>query len=134
VLFDRGAAQVEASEHVGIGTNNVAELRAAIRALVVIAQYAGPAVPAVVCTDSAYTIGAITEDWQLKKNIPMVLAARMRHAALPLVTFKHVRGHAGVYGNEVADWLAWHARKVVLAGRGIKVPERKRPLPKEQTQ
>jgi len=116
-------AVVEASEYVGIGTNNVAELRAIRRGLFLATILVGQlghaierGVDIVVRSDSEYAIGAI--EWEHPRaNVPLINAIRAQlraifenHAGMVRVEWAHVRGHTGVEGNEIADWLAHVAR------------------------
>lgn len=90
-------------------TNNVAELAAVQRALM---EIANPHQQVEVCTDSQYAIGIVSDlSWVPKTNVELVNAIRADLALRPNVTFKHVPGHDGVYGNELADALAGVARK-----------------------
>jgi ribonuclease HI len=90
------------------GTNNTAELSAAIMALNSISpKYSGPVV---VRADSMYVINQAKGVWKVNANRELVLQLqelqRVRQA-----TWEHVRGHTGDWGNERADVLAGHARK-----------------------
>lgn len=110
------------ADNIGPGTNNRAELSAVWRAL----QEAPDMYTRIlVRTDSEYTIGSLTGDWSAEANAELIKAIRndlyWREATLsPListiparVTFEHVRGHAGIDGNEVADLLSKAGRKHV---------------------
>ncbi|KAG0707608.1 ribonuclease H-like domain-containing protein [Suillus ampliporus] len=104
----------------GDQTNNRAELIAIVRALEA-APFSQQ--PLVIKTDSSYSIqcfeswlpkwnmnGFRTANGQPVKNAELIryLAALLyaREKAGPKVTFKHVRGHIGIEGNECADRLA----------------------------
>lgn len=100
-------------------TNQRAELRALVMALFWILGNAGPEECFVVRTDSRYSINCVTvwvEGWKcngwltskrkpvLNRDLVEELYGLMKHAG-PRVSLEHVRGHAGVYGNEQADAL-----------------------------
>lgn len=153
ILVD-GVACVEASEFVGMGTNNVAELRAIRRGLFLADQLvhqfradvrdvavredivrevreAFPtAIPTnadevdamlgfdvIIHSDSEYAIASISEWDHPRANVEIIRAIRRQiddvydaHGGRVSVRWEHVRGHAGVMGNEIADWLAHVAR------------------------
>jgi ribonuclease HI len=97
----------EAYEYLGEATNNVAELTAVLRALEMIPD---SPLPAVIHTDSKYTIGVLTQGWKAKKNPELVArvkgAIQARKGSVRLV---YVPGHSGVPLNERADELAREA-------------------------
>jgi ribonuclease HI len=103
--------QVEVSEHIGVGTNNIAELSAIGRALDLVPD---PHRALVIYTDSGYAIGVLSKGWKAKANTALVAQLRARLAERSAVRFVHVRGHAGVPLNERADELA---REAVRTGR-----------------
>jgi ribonuclease HI len=104
VLVD-GDRRVEISEYLGVGTNNIAELTAVLRAL------AEPPVdrPMVIHTDSQYTIGVVQKGWKAKANQALVAELRAAVAARSNARLEYVPGHAGVILNERADALAREA-------------------------
>ena len=98
------------AENIGLGTNNVAELRAVWRAL--------QAIPRLDCdvlvrSDSEYAIGSLTKDWTSVANAELISSMRLDLSLRLRVRFEHVDGHAGHEGNEVADRLAKIGRKLV---------------------
>jgi len=73
--------------------------------------------PLVICSDSEYSIGVITKKWKIKKNIELIarIQTKVRAYGAP-VEFRHVKGHAGIVFNEVADNLAKRgARKEIVS-------------------
>lgn len=101
-----------------IQSNNRAELMAAIRAV----QIAPKSGQLVIHTDSRYTIDAVTgwiNGWRQKKwktaagnkvlNRDLIRRLDLELRTRPIrPTLQYVRGHSGVYGNEMADLLAVH--------------------------
>jgi ribonuclease HI len=101
----------EASQALGMGTNNIAELTAVGLALDLLdAAGVPPDAPAVVHTDSKYADGVLCRGWKAKANTELVAALRTRLAARPGVRLQWLAGHVGIAGNERAD---------VLANRGV---------------
>ena len=104
VLID-GKSRLEISEYLGVGTNNIAELTAVLRAL-----SAAPAgKPLLIYTDSQYTIGVLQKGWKAKANTELIAELRAALAARGLARLAYVPGHAGVLLNERADALAREA-------------------------
>jgi ribonuclease HI len=101
-----GTIKTEVSEHIGQGTNNIAELVAIERVLDTVTDKMRPLV---IHTDSAYAIGVLSKGWKAKANIPLIERVRERLAKRPGTTLVHVRGHAGIELNERADELAREA-------------------------
>lgn len=134
VLFAEGEVVLEASEHVGPGTNNVAELRAIRRGLFLAEQLVGLDTPVTVYSDSEYAIGAVSaRTWQLQRNVELVEAIRRQVDRFAFLRFVHVDGHAGIFGNERADWLAGEARRRHFAGLGITRRKKREPWPPPAT-
>jgi ribonuclease HI len=99
-------------------TNNVAELQAI--ELAVDAALADETMDVRIVTDSLYAVNCLTvwgrgwarNGWVTSKGTPPLNMGLIRRimdklaAVSPRVTFHHVRGHVGIYGNEQADALA----------------------------
>jgi ribonuclease HI len=142
-VFVDGRLCVEASEHVGDGTNQLAELRAIRRALWLarelltqhmLATGVGDDVPAVVVrTDSQYAIDMVfLQRYEPRAHAGLITAMRSQVAELQTATdvvFAHVEGHSGVFGNERADWLAGEARRRHLASKGVERRKKREPWP-----
>lgn len=96
----------ELSEFLGVGTNNIAELTAILRALQRVQDRSRPVR---IHTDSKYSIGVLTQGWKAKANRELVGEVKEALARIDDVTLIHVRGHAGVPLNELADALARRA-------------------------
>ena len=106
VVYDGDVVMLEASRHLGLGTNNHAELSAVRVALAITEPWRDR--PLVIRSDSLYTIGALTapcapDEW--RPNARLIGIIR-RALVGRVVSFEHVRGHAGDIGNERADQLA----------------------------
>ena len=104
VVID-GPKRVEISEYLGVGTNNIAELTAVLRALGEI----DAARAVMIYTDSQYTIGVVQKGWKAKANQELVAELRGALAGRPATRLSYVPGHAGVLLNERADALAREA-------------------------
>ena len=102
VLLD-GTTQTELSEYLGIGTNNIAELTAVLRA---VERVVDRTRAIVVNTDSQYSIGVLQKGWKAKANQELIARIRAELKTRPHVRLAYEPGHAGVAGNEPADQLA----------------------------
>ncbi|EJU05260.1 hypothetical protein DACRYDRAFT_19826 [Dacryopinax primogenitus] len=122
----------------GAQTNNRAELIALVRAL---ETDPDPAAPLILKTDSSYSIQCM-RDWlpKWRKNGFQTSKGPVKNKELLLylsylmeerpghIRLQHVRGHAGVEGNEIADRLA-------VAGAGLPdVEERDWAITKEEAE
>ncbi len=105
-------------EYAKLGTNNTAELNALNKALE-IASNVNCSTIIEICSDSKYSIDCITnwaygwksKGWKKKggeiKNLEIIKKAHFLFEELKdRVSIKHVKGHAGVEGNELADRMA----------------------------
>jgi ribonuclease HI len=107
VVLD-GKARRELGEYLGSGTNNIAELVAIERGLVLASEVAGGdrTRPLRVYSDSSYAIGLLEKGWKAKANQELVARIRKAVAIYPRLSFVKVAGHAGVPENERCDELA----------------------------
>jgi ribonuclease HI len=97
-----GDEYCEVSQFLGRGTNNIAELYAILVAMEMSGERAKPAV---IHTDSQFSIDMLTKNWKAKKNRELIAACRDAYRDLD-ITFVKVKGHAGIPLNERADDLA----------------------------
>ena len=108
-------------EYVKEGTNNTAELNALFKALEISANVNCQS-KIEICSDSKYGIECITnwaygwksKGWKKKggeiKNLEIIKKAHTLYEELKeKIVIKHVKGHAGVEGNELADRMAVYA-------------------------
>jgi ribonuclease HI len=93
----------ELSEYLGQGTNNIAELTAIQRALEMCPD---PGANIYLYTDSAYSIGVLTQGWRAKANQELIADVKSDLRRYPRLSLRKVAGHAGIFGNERADTLA----------------------------
>lgn len=143
VLFD-DVPVVEASEYVGAGTNQLAELRAIRRGLHLAELVAVQAYKAackedpetedfnwqdcadiIVHSDSDAALGVLfwhRDEWNVRAHAKLI-AAIVEQIATSFAKGEYVPGHQGVDGNEIADYLAHLARCRFLK----KPPEKKHP-------
>jgi ribonuclease HI len=113
VVYDGLVAVVEASVHLGNGTNNHAELGAVRVALWLCGESWLRARPLVVRSDSMYAITTLRAPYDTDTRAPngeLINTIRRRLHARGRVTLEHVHGHRGEPGNERADRLAGEAR------------------------
>lgn len=108
VLYDGDEVVLEASRHLGLGTNNHAELSAIRLALWATTFEPFAARALLIRSDSEYAIRMSTGRLPLDPERPN---ARLIHIIRRLmarrsVSFQHVNGHSGIAGNERADFLA----------------------------
>ena len=108
--------------YVEVGTNNIAELNALYKALQLCE--ANPDYPNTIFSDSKYSIDCIctwaygwkAKGWTKKggeiKNLELIKSAHLLYEKIKNnITIKHVKGHAGIEGNELADRMAVHTIK-----------------------
>ena len=103
VLLEWRGQVKEVSRFLGEGTNNIAELTAIEVAL---ESVKNKAVPVRIHTDSAYSIGVLSQGWKVKANQELVARIQLRMRDFPDLVFVKVRGHAGDPRNERVDQLA----------------------------
>jgi ribonuclease HI len=103
VVIVDGERKTEISEFLGDGTNNIAELTAILRGL---ERVEDKSRPVVVYSDSAYSIGLLTQAWKAKKNVELVEQLRATCREFKDLRFVKVAGHAGIPLNERVDQLA----------------------------
>jgi ribonuclease HI len=101
----------EISEYIGEGTNNVAELRAILRAIVELREDERDRTIHLY-TDSGWSLGVLIGGWKAKKNVPLIDKIKARLPEFPKLELLKVRGHAGQDGNEEADALATKAVRI----------------------
>jgi len=105
------------------GTNNTAELKALYKALL-LADEIKTEEKVMILSDSKYSIDCISTwayGWKAKgwtkktgeiKNLDLIKNAHNLYEQIKnKIILKHVKGHSGVEGNELADRMALHAIK-----------------------
>mgnify|MGYP005991391665 FL=1 len=108
---------------VEMGTNNIAELNALYQALIIAKQTSSKNI-ITIYSDSKYSIDCITtwaygwksKGWTKKggeiKNLELIKKTHELYERIKdLIEIKHVKGHAGIEGNELADRMAVTAIK-----------------------
>ncbi|PRP94906.1 ribonuclease HI [Enhygromyxa salina] len=101
----------EISEYIGEATNNVAELRAILRAIEELHEDERERTIHLY-TDSGWSLGVLIGGWKAKKNVPLIDKIKARLPEFPKLELLKVRGHAGQDGNEEADALATKAVRI----------------------
>ena len=110
-------------DFVQMGTNNIAELNALYQALIIAKQTSSENI-ITIFSDSKYSIDCITTwayGWKAKgwtkkggeiKNLELIKKTHELYERIKdLIEIKHVKGHAGIEGNELADRMAVTAIK-----------------------
>lgn len=130
VLYEGDTIVCEASRHLGLGTNNHAELSAIRIALYMTSfdPFAGRDL--LIRSDSEYAIWMSTGRRPLDPDRPNARLIHIIRRALVgrSVRFEHVPGHAGIPGNERADELAGLARLRPFGGPKPKKVRAPKPL------
>lgn len=92
----------------GEGTNNMAELSAILGALEAL-DPGDQQAPIHLYTDSAWCLGVLIGGWKAKTNLALIQAIQEKMQLFTQLEMLKVRGHAGIPGNEEADYLATRA-------------------------
>jgi len=108
ILFRFGEHEKELSRHIGIATNNIAELEAIRTALL---ELKTTKKPVRIFTDSSYAHGVLTLNWKAKKNPELINRIKKTMTSFSNLKLVKIKGHAGHAGNERADSLATRAVK-----------------------
>jgi ribonuclease HI len=114
VLMCFGDHEKEISRHIGMATNNIAEIeaiRAGLSALKV------THLPVRIYTDSSYALGVLTKAWRAKKNEDLIQKTKTLMTGFKDLKFYKVKGHAGIEGNERANQLATGAISSAASGK-----------------
>ncbi|MCX5743676.1 MAG: ribonuclease HI [Proteobacteria bacterium] len=106
VVVVDGAETREISEYLGEATNNIAELTAILRGLSSVAVEHRKDRPVIVYSDSAYSIGLLSQNWKAKANVELVAALRAVTKTFKDLRFVKVLAHSGIPLNERVDQLA----------------------------
>lgn len=112
VVIVDGGETTELSEFLGPGTNQTAELTAILLGLTKLGQRERPVI---VYSDSAYSIGLLSQGWKAKANVELVEKLRAVCREFADLRFVKVAGHAGIPLNERTDQLVGEA---IRRGRG----------------
>ena len=114
VVLRFGSHKKEISRHIGIATNNVAELTAIKAALKAIRT---TEIPVRLYTDSQYCYGLLSLGWKPKRNEKLVAAIKKLTGQFKDLRILKIEAHAGIDDNERADRLA---REAITAGAASK--------------
>jgi len=114
IVLRFGSQKKEISRHIGIATNNVAELTAIKAALKAIRT---TEIPVRLYTDSQYCYGLLSLGWKPKRNEKLVAAIKKLTGQFKDLRILKIEAHAGIDDNERADRLA---REAITAGAASK--------------
>lgn len=103
ILLKFGNHQKEISKHIGMATNNIAELEAIKAGLMELKK---TDVPVTIYTDSSYAHGVLALGWKAKKNVRLIESIKKLISKFNDVNFVRIKGHNHIEGNERADQLA----------------------------
>ncbi|HEX4421120.1 MAG TPA: ribonuclease H [Kofleriaceae bacterium] len=103
VIVGDGEGNRELSEYLGEATNNIAELTAILRGLQAVSDRTRPVI---IYSDSAYSIGLLSQNWKAKKNVELVKELREVCKRFGDLRFVKVLAHSGISLNERVDQLA----------------------------
>jgi len=103
VVMQFGKHRREIARHIGMATNNIAELEAIKTGLLELKK---TDLPIKVFTDSQYAYGVLNLGWKAKKNKQLIADIKNLISRYADLEFVRVRGHQGIEGNERADQLA----------------------------
>lgn len=103
VLLRFGNHEKEISKHIGVATNNIAELEAIRTGLVALKKTGHPVR---IHTDSSYALGVLTRGWKARKNAGLIRSIKEIMSTFNDLEIVKVKGHAGMTENERADKLA----------------------------
>ena len=106
VVIVDGDHLTEISEFLGHGTNQIAELTAILMGL---EKLDNRDRTVIVYSDSAYSIGLLTQAWKAKANVELVEKLRSVCREFKDLRFVKVAGHSGVPLNERTDQLVGEA-------------------------
>ena len=106
VVLRFGSHEKEISKHIGIATNNVAELMAIQAALKAIRS---TQIPVRLYTDSQYCFGLLSLGWKPKRNENLVAAIKELMERFKDLRILKIKAHDGIDYNERADRLAREA-------------------------
>lgn len=115
VVLRFGSHEKEVSRHIGIATNNVAELTAIKTALKAIRT---THIPVRLYTDSQYCYGLLSLGWKPKRNEKLVAAIKKLMGQFKNLKILKIAAHAGIDDNERADRLAREAVTGRTASKG----------------
>ncbi|MCK4390317.1 MAG: ribonuclease HI [Desulfobacterales bacterium] len=103
ILLRFGPHEKEISKHIGIATNNVAELTAIKTALKAIRT---TQIPVRLYTDSQYCLGLLSLGWKPRRNEKLVAAIKKLMVQFKDLKILKIQAHVGIDDNERADRLA----------------------------
>jgi ribonuclease HI len=115
VLLRFGGQEKEISKHIGVATNNIAELEAIRTGLKALKEARHPVR---VYTDSTYALGVLTLGWKTTKNVDLIQSIKAIMSTFSDLKVIKVKGHAGMEENERADRLATRAASRSSRGPG----------------
>lgn len=119
IVIQQSGKMTKISEFFPDGTNNMAELSAILGALVELNEEECLR-PIHLYTDSAWCLGVLIGGWKAKTNLKLIESIKAQIERCPKLEMLKVKGHAGIEGNEEADYLATRAIRRESGSRDVR--------------
>lgn len=120
VVIQQAGKLTKISEFFPDGTNNMAELSGILCALAELDDQECTR-PIHLYTDSAWCLGVLVGGWKAKTNLKLIEKIKEQMGRCTNLEMLKVKGHAGIEGNEEADYLATRAIRRESGSHDVKL-------------